>query len=110
MIGAPGETLEEAAKSIAAAHAAGVKVTLAQYSPIPGSAMFERARRIAARDITEPLLQNNTLIPVGPLEASYQRLKDFALGLNHELEKGRVAFTPAEVQKRSAGFAGVLGL
>ena len=40
---------------------------LAEYSPIPGTADFEAARRASNVDITEPLMQNNTVAPAaGP--------------------------------------------
>ena len=107
MTGLPGETLEEAARSIAAAHAAGVEVRLAQYSPIPGTAYFERARREARADISEPLLQNNTAVSAGGIGGyeDYARLKSFARVLNDALAAGRLLLTVGEVRN---GFAAAM--
>ena len=108
MTGLPGETRLEAARSIAAAHAAGVKVKLAHYSPVPGTAYFEKARREAGVDISEPLLQNNTVVPaggIGPYE-EYEALKGFTRRLNDELAAGRVVFSPSQIQ---SGFEKALG-
>jgi molybdenum cofactor biosynthesis enzyme MoaA len=92
MAGLPGETFEEAARNVAAVHAAGVPVRLAQYSPIPGTAYFERARASAPVDITEPLLQNNTAVPLLDRESyrAHDRLKALAQHLNDNLAAGRI--------------------
>jgi MoaA/NifB/PqqE/SkfB family radical SAM enzyme len=107
MTGLPGETVEEAARSIAAAHAAGVEVRLAHYSPIPGTAYFERARREARADISEPLLQNNTVVSAGGIGGyeDYARLKGVARALNDSLAAGRVVFAAGEVR---SGFAAAM--
>lgn len=110
LVGSPGETADEAARSIAAAHAAGVQVRLAQYSPIPGSQLFEEAQRASGRDLSEPLLHNNTLMPAGPLgAAAYGQLKDFAFALNRSLKAGRTLYSPGETGRR-ADFAAEAGL
>jgi len=111
MIGSPGETAEDAAKSIAAAHAAGVRVRLAQYSPVPGTELFDQARRASGMDLSEPLLHNNTAIPAGALGwAAYRRLKDFARDLNRRLAEGRQVFSPGDITEGRFDFAGVAGL
>ena len=91
MAGLPGETFEEAARNVAAVHAAGVPVRLAQYSPIPGTAYFEKARASAPVDVTEPLLQNNTAVPILDREAyrMHERLKALVQRLNDSLASGR---------------------
>ncbi len=97
MTGLPDESVEETTRAIAAAHAAAVAVRLAQYSPIPGTAYFERLAERARAALAEPLLQNNTAAPVGsgPYER-YEALKTFAARLNDELAAGRVVFTTEE--------------
>jgi molybdenum cofactor biosynthesis enzyme MoaA len=99
MTGLPGETFLEAARSIAAAHAAGVTVKLAHYSPIPGTVSFERFRASAPVDISEPLLQNNTVVPVGGAGdyRSYEAIKRFARTLNDKLAAGARVFAVREV-------------
>ena len=109
MIGLPGETPEEAARNIAAVHAAGVLVRLAEYSPIPGTAYFETARRESPVDITEPLLQNNSALSAGGIGsyAKYESLKAFAAGLNRELKSGRTIVSAGEIDAASKAAAGV---
>jgi len=101
MTGLPGETFDEAARAVAAAHAAGVTVRLAEYSPIPGTAYFERARRNSPVDITEPLMQNNTVIPAGGIgpRDGYETLKALAARLNGVLDEGRPAFLPRQLER-----------
>jgi len=98
MAGTPDESPSDPLSAIAAAHAAGVGVRLAEYSPIPGTADFERARAAAAVDITEPLLQNNTVAPIGGLEGfkRHQVLKSVVQKLNDALLSGQVLVTPKE--------------
>jgi radical SAM superfamily enzyme YgiQ (UPF0313 family) len=107
MVAVPGETLDEAARNIAAAHAAGTKVKIAQYSPIPGSAFFAEAKRASRFDLDEPLCHNGTVFPAGGLGSygAYAKLKDFARSLNDELERGRIAFSPVEVESAGTDFA-----
>lgn len=112
MIGAPDESTDEAALSIAAAHAAGVKVRLAQYSAVPGSAMFERAGRSSAFDLNEPLFHNNTLAGWrdGWRWETTQQLKDFAAGLNRRLDGGALVYSTGVVAKGAEGFAAEAGV
>jgi molybdenum cofactor biosynthesis enzyme MoaA len=101
MTGLPGETVEEAVRSTAAVHAAGIPVRLAHYSPIPGTRYFELAKKEARFDISEPLLQNNTVVPAGAIGSysEYAVLKDFANRLNEALAGNRTVFTGAQVEK-----------
>jgi radical SAM superfamily enzyme YgiQ (UPF0313 family) len=109
MIGLPGETSGEAARNIAAVHAAGVLVRLAEYSPIPGTDYFETARRESPVDITEPLLQNNSVISAGGIGsyAKYEALKAFAGALNRELASGRTIFSASEIDGASKAAVGM---
>jgi len=104
LIGLPGESTGEAARNIAAAHAAGVAVRLAHFSPIPGTEYFEKARAAAGIDLSEPLMHNNTIVPAGGPGAyeKYEELKDLAAALNGELRKGRVVLSMRDVEKDPA--------
>jgi len=103
MTGLPGETEREAARNIAAVHAAGVEVKVAEYSPIPGTEYFERARAAAEADIEEPLLQNNTITAAGGIGGyeAYERVKAFAHRLNKLLAEGKAEFSVREVEEDS---------
>ncbi|AER66926.1 Radical SAM domain protein [Thermovirga lienii DSM 17291] len=61
LIGVPGQTLGDIEKTIAFAHSLGVKVKTAQFSPIPGTPLFEKASDMEPQIRKEPLLHNNTV-------------------------------------------------
>ncbi|MBP1724581.1 MAG: Fe-S oxidoreductase [Deltaproteobacteria bacterium] len=78
--GLPGQRLEEVEDSITFVKAAGARPILVEYSPIPGTALFEKARRMSPFDLEEePLFQNNSLLPCrweGFSWENFQRLKE----------------------------------
>ena len=63
LAGLPGQSIEELEHSARAVYEAGVQVRLSQYSPIPGTALFETACREYGVDPAEPLLHNNSILP-----------------------------------------------
>ena len=64
MAGLPGQRREEVEHSIAFVKAAGARPILVEYSPIPGTTLFEKARHMSPFDLEkEPLFQNNSLLP-----------------------------------------------
>jgi len=64
MAGIPGQRVDEVEDSIAFVKAAGARPILVEYSPIPGTTLFEQARRMSPFDLEkEPLFQNNSLLP-----------------------------------------------
>ena len=64
MAGLPGQRVEEVKESIAFVRETGARPILVEYSPIPGTALFEKARKYSPFDIEgEPLFQNNSLFP-----------------------------------------------
>ncbi|MCX8117609.1 MAG: radical SAM protein [Desulfobacterota bacterium] len=80
MAGLPGQRVEEVTESIAFVREAGAKPILVEYSPIPGTPLFEKAKRFSPYDIEkEPLFQNNTLFPCqweGFTLMDFRRLKE----------------------------------
>lgn len=61
LCGLPGQTPDEVAKSIDTVKKAGVRPRIAEYSPIPGTAMWSEAAAASEFDIFgEPLYHNNT--------------------------------------------------
>ena len=79
LVGLPGQTWDEVAQGIMEVKKRGVRPSLAEYSPIPGTALWEEACRVSPYPLRdEPLMHNNTLIPCGGPEitkASFDRLK-----------------------------------
>jgi radical SAM superfamily enzyme YgiQ (UPF0313 family) len=83
LIGLPEQEESEVAASILRVKELGATPILAQYSPIPGTALWPRALACSRFDLTaDPLFQNNSLFPCWP-EFSwdrYTRLKRLAAG------------------------------
>ncbi|MCG6533277.1 MAG: B12-binding domain-containing radical SAM protein [Syntrophales bacterium LBB04] len=64
LCGLPGQEAEEIDAGIDLVREIGAKPILAEYSPIPGTALWDEAVRRARYDIMrEPLFQNNSLLP-----------------------------------------------
>ncbi len=82
LCGLPGQTRDEVAASVEFVEGQGVFPFLAEYSPIPGTAMWEQARRVSRYDIaSEPLYHNNTVLACRRPDFSYDdllRLKKIA--------------------------------
>jgi len=65
MLGLPGQSIKEAEESIAFAHQCGATVEVTLYSPIPGTAEWERAVRHWGLDPqADPLLHNESAYPL----------------------------------------------
>jgi radical SAM superfamily enzyme YgiQ (UPF0313 family) len=83
LIGLPDQEEAEVAASIRRVQELGATPVLAQYSPIPGTALWPRALATSRYDLTaDPLFHNNSLFPCWP-EFSwdrYTRLKRLAAG------------------------------
>ncbi|HBI48150.1 MAG TPA: hypothetical protein DDX93_05480 [Smithella sp.] len=64
LCGMPGQSAAEVSSSIDFVRESGAKPVLAEYSPIPGTKMWEEAIASSSFDIqSEPLYHNNTLLP-----------------------------------------------
>jgi radical SAM superfamily enzyme YgiQ (UPF0313 family) len=65
LAGLPGQRKEEVEASIRFAAARGVRVSVAEYSPLPGSGLWERSVRLSSFPLEEePLTHNNTVLPM----------------------------------------------
>ena len=82
LAGLPGQTTEEVEESIAFVRAMGARPILVEYSPIPGTPLFEKAKQFSSFDIeNEPLFHNNSILSCqweGFTWADYRRLKEEA--------------------------------
>jgi len=80
MIGLPGQRVGEAEESIAYVKETGARPMLVEYSPIPHTTLFEKAKRMSQFDLeNEPLFHNNSILPCrweGFTMADYKRLKE----------------------------------
>jgi radical SAM superfamily enzyme YgiQ (UPF0313 family) len=79
LCGLPGQKAEEVYESIRFVQEIGAKAVIAEFSPIPGTELWEEALRVSPYPIDEePLFQNNTLLPCRSADLDYemyQRLK-----------------------------------
>jgi len=78
--GLPGQRVGEVEESIAVVREAGAKPILVEYSPIPQTPLFEKAKKFSQFDIEgEPLFQNNSIFPCqwdGFTLSGFRRLKE----------------------------------
>ena len=89
LTGLPGQTMHEIDHSAQYVHKLGLQVRLCQYSPIPGTPLFEAACRQYNIDPNEPLLHNNSILPALDTSVSYhtfQQFKNHITQLNDSLE------------------------
>jgi len=86
ILGHPDADLQAVEESMRHAHGLGIRIMLSEFSPVPGTADGERARRWA--DIDEPLWHNKTAFAWARLgERRIQGLKELCRELNAELRK-----------------------
>ena len=81
LMGLPGQPLREVAESVRFVHGLGVRAYIALYTPIPGTAEWERGVQAEAIDPdADPLLHNNSIYPTMDRQAEEecQRVKDLA--------------------------------
>lgn len=80
MVGLPGQRAEEARTSIAYVLENGARPILVEYSPIPHTPLFEKAKQTSSFELeNEPLYHNNSILPCqweGFTMADYRRLKE----------------------------------
>ncbi|MGQ9645721.1 MAG: B12-binding domain-containing radical SAM protein [Thermodesulfobacteriota bacterium] len=79
MAGLPGQRVGEVEESIAFVKENGAKPILVEYSPIPQTPLFEKAKQVSLFDLeNEPLYQNNSILPCqweGFTEADFKKVK-----------------------------------
>ena len=64
LAGLPEQRAAEVRDSAAFVAERGVRISLSEYSPVPGSELWEKSVRLAEIDLAgEPLFQNNTFFP-----------------------------------------------
>jgi radical SAM superfamily enzyme YgiQ (UPF0313 family) len=85
LCGLPHQTADEVQHSIHFVRSCGAVPLIAEYSPIPGTALWQDSREVSPFDIQEePLYQNNNLLPCGGeslTAADYRKLKRLAKGV-----------------------------
>lgn len=75
LCGLPGQSPEDVAEAIRTVRQTGVRPRLAEYSPIPGTPMWEKAAGLSSFDIGgEPLYHNNTFFACRRPDFTYEDL------------------------------------
>ncbi len=89
LAGMPGQYREEAEEAVEDAAEAGVWVSLARYSPVPGSSLWKEGVELSRYPLEEePLFHNNTFFSMEWdrfTREDLRRLHDRAVSLNHRL-------------------------
>ena len=80
IVGLPGQRVGEVEESIAFVKETGAKPMLVEYSPIPHTPLFEKAKKMSQLNLeNEPLFHNNSILPCqweGFTMTDYRRLKE----------------------------------
>ena len=80
MVGMPGQRVGEVEEDIAFVKETGANPMLVEYSPIPHTPLFKKAKNMSQFDLeNEPLFHNNSILPCqwdGFTMADYRRLKE----------------------------------
>jgi radical SAM superfamily enzyme YgiQ (UPF0313 family) len=93
LCGLPRQSPEEVSEAIGVVLQAGVQPYLAEYSPVPGTALWEEACSISSYDITnEPLYHNNTFHACRRPEFTYSDL----MHLKELARQARLSVSAAE--------------
>ena len=77
LCGLPGQTFTEVLESIDFIRSCGAKPVIAEFSPIPGTPIWEKAVNASPYNIQEePLYHNNTLLPCRGKEFTYEMYRE----------------------------------
>ena len=75
LMGLPGQSMEEVLETAESVKAAGARPFLAEYSPLPGTGLWEEAIKASPFDLaTEPLFHNNTYFPCRGRDFSWEKM------------------------------------
>jgi len=76
LAGLPGQTAVEVERDIRAVKKLGARPYLSEYSPIPGTELWEKSLKTARYPIEEPLFQNCSLLPCAHPSLTPQKLTE----------------------------------
>jgi len=92
LAGLPGQAWQEVEASVRFAAALGIRVSVAEYSPVPGTGLWPESLRRSRYPLEEPLTHNNSILPLqweGFTPADLQHLKDLARATRKRRDSGR---------------------
>jgi len=80
LCGLPGQEMEEIHESIEFVRACGARPIITEYSPIPGTSLWEEAVTHSPYDLSnEPLFHNNSLLPCSGEKLTYDMFQGLKL-------------------------------
>ncbi len=88
LVGLPGQTVNEVTEAIEFVNKSGVKIKLAEFSPVPGTEEFQKASRLYPQIEHEPLSHNKSTFATHGMGIDYKtfdELKSMAKRLNANL-------------------------
>jgi len=95
LCGAPGQTPKEVAESVRIVRQSGVRPHIAEYSPIPGTPMWDKAAAICEFDIgAEPLYHNNTFFACRRPDFTYEDMVSLKAEARKTVDGEQVEKTP----------------
>ena len=104
IMGLPHQPLEEVVDTILYANSLGIQIRLSSFSPIPGTVDYQRAVESGAFPANaDPLLTNNTVMPLSRSVTAYQQLQTisrFTHLLNEEARRGNTCAHPASLRQQ----------
>lgn len=101
LVGMPEQSLDEVMESVAFAFSCGAKPIFTEYSPLPGTSLFEDYRSLYSEAIEEPLLHNNSLLGYYPYpRPDLLKLKYLIKTLNFGLQQGINLFDDTELSRQ----------
>jgi radical SAM superfamily enzyme YgiQ (UPF0313 family) len=84
LAGLPGQRRSEVAESIRFVHTCGATPKLAEYSPIPGTPLWESALKNSPFDLKgDPLFHNNSILPCRWEGFTWEDLRELKAGLRN---------------------------
>jgi radical SAM superfamily enzyme YgiQ (UPF0313 family) len=86
MVGLPDQPRHEVEQSLDQVLKIGARPHLAEYSPVPGSSLFKRARECSPYDLDDPLYHNPTLLPCAGPDLDHHALAEIKQDLRTRLE------------------------
>jgi len=90
LAGLPGQSRHQLELSIDEVLARGARPRLCEYSPVPGSPLFDAARAASPWDLSEPLFHNPTLLPCAGPELDRSALSEIKRALEQRLPRTKL--------------------
>ena len=89
MVALPGQKIEEVKTSVKEVLKTGARPHLSEYSPVPHSPMFDKAKKHSKYDLDDPIFHNPTLFPCSSESLSVNDIQKIKEWIRSEMERKR---------------------